>query len=337
MRHPLTRELFKSRTGQRFKVADREYDLAGKIGDGAAGVVRKARVIKGGEVFAVKFLAPDPKYIEESAFDDVATRFKREGEKGPKLQHRGLIEIDAYCENPGSSAFIGKGPANPFIIMEYATGRTLEDFIRKMPKSERGVFQTSPESLFIAIQVADALHYLHSRKVVHRDVKPANIFLAGYSRKNGLPIVKLGDFGIVKWGDFHSAMSTGGLTATNQKGLGTMKYMSPEQAVRPRDVTVRSDIYSLGVTLFELFTGQILLSPHHVFEVMSARLQRGSTQARFLEIGYSIPGDDEHLAGIVLDMHLRGTKGRPKTEVVLGTLARRFEDEMGHPWTEELL
>lgn len=60
-----------------------------------------------------------------------------------------------------------------------------------------------------------------------------------------------------------------------------MKYMSPEQAIAPKDVTVRSDIYSLGITLFELFTGQILLSPHHVFVILNARLSRGTTASRF--------------------------------------------------------
>src|ERR1019366_2502394 len=102
------------------------------------------------------------------------------------------------------------------------------------------------------------------------------------------PRAKLGDFGIMKWGDFQASISTGTLTVTSQRQLGSLKYMSPEQAIAPKDVTVRSDIYSFGITLFELFTGQIFPSPHHVFEVLNARLSRGTTASRFIALGYNI-------------------------------------------------
>ena len=92
--------------------------------------------------------------------------------------------------------------------MELATKRNLESFIKRTPDEDRGTFFASPDRVFIALQIADALAYLHKKKLVHRDVKPMNIFLSGNSR-NGLPIVKLGDFGIVKWGDFQASLSTG--------------------------------------------------------------------------------------------------------------------------------
>lgn len=176
-----------------------------------------------------------------------------------------------------------------------------------------------------------ALDYLHRRKLVHRDVKPANIFLS--SRSANDPLVKLGDFGVMKWGDFHAAVSTGVLTATStQSGLGTLKYMSPEQAVRPKDVSTRSDNYSLGITLFELFTGQILAGPHHVFEVMMARLERGTTSSRYMTMGYTLPAGDEGVAELILDMHLRGISGRPSTEKILGRLSWEFERRFGSDW-----
>jgi serine/threonine protein kinase len=128
--------------------------------------------------------------------------------------------------------------------------------------------------LSIAACIAQSLQYLHQKKLVHRDVKPANIFIPDRSAMGLQPRAKLGDFGIMKWGDFQASISTGTLTVTSQQGLGTLKYMSPEQAMAPREVTVRSDIYSFGITLFELFTGQILASPHHVFEILNARLER---------------------------------------------------------------
>jgi eukaryotic-like serine/threonine-protein kinase len=107
--------------------------------------------------------------------------------------------------------------------------------------------------LSIAACIAQALQYLHQKKLVHRDVKPANIFIPESSGAGLQPLAKLGDFGIMKWGDFQASISTGTLTVTSQQGLGTLKYMSPEQAIAPpREVTVRSDIYSFGIALFRI-------------------------------------------------------------------------------------
>src|SRR4029077_1950057 len=130
------------------------------------------------------------------------------------------------------------------------------------------------------------------RKVVHRDVKPANIFLSSATPESIPSMVKLGDFGVTKWGDFLATAASGSLTVTKQQGLGTLKYMSPEQAVRPRDVTVRSDIFSLGITFFELFTGRILDSPHHVFEIMMARNSRDSTMGKMIKLGFRAPYEE---------------------------------------------
>ena len=113
-----------------------------------------------------------------------------------------------------------------------------------------------------------------------------------------------------------------------------MKYMSPEQAVSPREVTVRSDMWSLGITLFELFTGQILASPHHVFEVLSARMSRGTTASRFLQMGYHIRGEDEGIGELVLDMHLRGASGRPAIDRVAGRLETEWEKRTGQDWQD---
>ena len=89
-------------------------------------------------------------------------------------------------------------------------------------------------------------------------------------------------------------------------------------------MTVRSDTYSLGITLFELFTGQLLPSHHHVFEVVNARLSRGTTASRFTAMGYRISSTDETIAGLVLDMHLRGPTGRPQIDKITGCLKYEF-------------
>ena len=257
---------------------------------------------------------------------DVAARFRREGERGSRLDHESLLKVFAYCENTKGEAFDKGLVKNPFLLMEYMPGKTLESYIRHIPDENKNKFMITAEKLEISTQIARALEHLHKQKLVHRDVKPANIFLF---RSGEFLVAKLGDFGIMKWGDFYKSLTTGVLTSTNQKGLGTLKYMSPEQAIRPRDVTVKSDIYSFGITLFELFTGQILAGPHHVTAVMLARLQRGTTFSRYSEMQLTIKHEDQLLAELILDMHLRGQKDRPSIDKINGNLEYTLERTEG--------
>lgn len=335
MPHRLSRSRCRPQVGQRFTIADRTYELLGKLGDGAAGLVRKARALRdASSLVAVKFLAPDPKYIEPSSFEDVARRFKREGERGTHLNHDHLLKILAYSDNIKGSAFQTRTPSNPFLVMEYLDGRTLESYIRSTPESERGILAVNQPRLNIAIQITHALEYLKNRRLVHRDVKPANIFLRRVARPARW-IAKLGDFGVMKWGDFHAALATGTLTVTAQKGLGTLKYMSPEQAVRPNAVTIRSDIWSLGITLFELFTGQILASPHHVYELQAVRRGRGTTWSRFNTMGYRLYSENEPLAELLLDMFL-APEGRPTIDRVRGRLEWEYSNRFDADWEEHV-
>lgn len=335
--HPLSRSQCCPESGQRLITSGVEYLLGGKLGDGAAGLVRRATRIRDNHEVAVKFLAPDPKYIDEAIFDDVANRFRREGQRGAQLSHPSLVKILAYEDNAGGQAFVTRSPKNPFMLMEIVKGSTLESYIKKEERrrvesnQEKGFIVTA-ERLAIAVHVSEALQYLHQKKLVHRDVKPANIFLPPQQGENGKrSSAKLGDFGIMKWGDFHASVSTGALTVTSHQGLGTLKYMSPEQAIAPKEVTVRSDIYSLGITLFELFTGQILASPHHVFEVINARLARGTTASRIMGMGYRIANEDLGIGELVLDMHLRQS-GRPSIDKVRGRLLSAWERWTGDEW-----
>ena len=318
--HRLDRANCDPRAGMEFAAGNRTYRLSGKIGDGAAGVVRKAIDRETGKVVAVKFLAPDPKYIDKNAFDDVEQRFRREGIRGSGLKHTNLVEIIAYEDNTRGSAFKSKAVENPFIVMEYVSGRTLESLISNLEQRDNTNATINGTTLSIACRVADALRYLHERKIVHRDVKPANIFLSSTRIDTAPSIVKIGDFGVTKWGDFLAAAATGSLTLTFHQGLGTLKYMSPEQSINPKEVTVRSDMFSFGITLFELFSGQILPSPHHIFQVMTARQSRSTTIAKLHSLGVPCSYDEAMVFDLVLDMFLMGASGRPSSRKVLGTL-----------------
>ena len=233
--------------------------------------------------------------------------------RGAGLAHDNLVKVVAYEDNEDGKCFDGNQVSNPFIIMEYVRGCTLESLIRNMSDSRTEHVRLNKQTLSIAVKVANALEYLHHLKIVHRDVKPANVFLSTNALGAIPSVVKLGDFGVTKWGDFRAAFATGILTVSHQQGLGTLKYMSPEQSVKPKHVTVRSDMFSFGITLFELFTGRLLPSPHHVFEIMMARNSRGTVGRRLLTLGITCPffGKEEHLFSLILDMFLSGPKGRP--------------------------
>ena len=326
--HRLARSKCHPHTKQRFKAGGKRYEFLGSIGDGAVGLVRKARDLETDHVVAVKLLAPDPKYISVDAFGDVEQRFKREGTRGSHLEHPNLVKIIAYEDNEGGRCFEDSAVKNPFLVMEYIGGRTLESLIRKIGLSSApGKTHVTAQTLSIASRIANALHYLHTHggNIIHRDVKPANIFLSAATVGNIPSVVKLGDFGVTKWGDFLASAASGTLTVTRQQGLGTMKYMSPEQAVRPKDVTVRSDMFSLGVTLFELFTGQILPSQHHVFEIMSARTNRDAMMGKLLALGVKCPDSEVAIFEKVLDMFLVSPKGRPSSSDLAGRMQYLLE------------
>ena len=318
MRHPFVRIQCKPQTGMVFESRGEVYTLEGKLGNGAVGLVRRARARSTHRAVAVKFLAPDPKYIDVSAFDDVGERFRREGLRGAALRHEHLVEIIAYEDNTNGKCFRSGHPKNPFIIMEYVRGRTLESLIRNLEVRADGGVHLTRQTLAIAAAITSALLHLHERKIIHRDVKPANVYISSPQVGTIPSQVKLGDFGVTKWGDFLAAVTTGTLTMTSQKGLGTLKYMSPEQAVRPRDVTVRSDMFSLGITLFELFTGALLPGPHHVFEIMTARNMRTSLAGKLMPLGIRrLSPSDETILEPVLEM-FSAASGRPTSRQMAG-------------------
>ncbi len=202
------------------------YQVEKELGKGAMGVVYQGRDPKIGRVVAIKTLALSAEF-EGSELDDARERFFREAETAGRLQHPNIVTIfDAGEEHDLA-----------YIAMEFLHGRDLLDHTRP------GALLPVSTVLQIGGRVAQALDYAHRQNVVHRDIKPANIMFDPASDS-----VKVTDFGIARITDA-SRTKTGMV-------LGTPSFMSPEHLAGQR-IDGRSDLYSLGVMLFQLLTGQL--------------------------------------------------------------------------------
>jgi Tol biopolymer transport system component len=207
------------------------YEILNKIGEGGMGVVYKARDTHLDRFVAIKVLPP-----EKMTDVDRKRRFIHEAKAASALNHPNIIVIHDFASVAGVD----------FMVMEYVDGKPLDCFIPRhgMPVGE---------TLRIAIQIADALARAHSAGIIHRDLKPANVLLAGQN-------VKLVDFGVAKLSETTGDNATRTIerrSATTAEGVivGTTAYMSPEQA-QGKPVDARSDIFSFGVLIYEMLTGQ---------------------------------------------------------------------------------
>ena len=209
------------------RLVNGRYELGAGIGYGGMAEVYRGRDVRMGRDVAIKVLrsdlARDPNFLK---------RFEREARSAAALEHPAIVRV--YDTGEG----VINGTTLPYIVMEFVEGRTLREVLqREGPIDERRAME-------ITSDVCAALDYSHSRGIIHRDVKPANVMLTPAG------VVKVMDFGIAKASNSTSSTMTG-----TQAVIGTAQYLSPEQA-RGSKVDARSDVYSTGVLFYELITGE---------------------------------------------------------------------------------
>ena len=213
------------------------YQVEKELGKGAMGVVYQGRDPKINRVVAIKTMALSQEFDEEE-LADVKERFFREAETAGRLNHPNIVTMyDAGEEHDLA-----------YIAMEFLKGRDL------VPFTKPGALLPLPKVVSIVARVADALAYAHGHNVVHRDVKPANVMYEPESDQ-----VKVTDFGIARITD--SSKTKTGMV------LGTPSYMSPEQ-LSGKKIDGRSDLFSLGVMLFQLVCGQLPFTGESMAQLM---------------------------------------------------------------------
>ena len=198
------------------------YEFLDVLGEGAMGIVYRARDLELHRIVAVKTISPDA--IHGADATAVIRRLYQEATAAARLTHPGIVTI--YDVNAATGV--------PYVVMEYVKGRTLADLLVAGPLPP-------DKAAHVVVQVCHALQYAHGQGVVHRDVKSSNIMVDDAWH------VKLTDFGVARVIDNQSAQ-TGVM-------VGTPAYMSPEQA-RGAEVDARSDLFSLGVVLYEALVGE---------------------------------------------------------------------------------
>ena len=239
------------------------YQVEKELGKGAMGVVYLGKDPKIGRVVAIKTMALSQEF-EGEELTDARERFFREAETAGRLQHQNIVTIfDAGEEHDLA-----------YIAMEFLKGKDLVDFCKD------GHLLPMPKVLSIVARVAEALAYAHKQNVVHRDIKPANIMYEIDS-----DTVKVTDFGIARITD--SSKTKTGLV------LGTPSFMSPEQ-IAGKKVDGRSDLYSLGVMLFQMLTGVLPFRGDSMAELMYKIANEEAPDIRIVRKDIS-----DRLAGIV--------------------------------------
>lgn len=220
------------------KVFGNRYELINKIGSGGMAIVYKAKDILLNRLVAVKILREEFKENE-----DFIRRFNIESQASASLSHQNIAQIYDVGEEEGMH----------YIVMEYLEGKTLKQYM-----NEKGGRLSWREASNFSMQICRALEHAHSKHVVHRDIKPQNIIITDGNK------LKVADFGIARAANNSTTVNT---------AVGSAHYLSPEQA-RGGYTDHRSDIYSLGVVMYEMFTGSLPFDGENDLSVVMKHLQQ---------------------------------------------------------------
>jgi serine/threonine protein kinase/HAMP domain-containing protein len=272
------------------------FKILEELGRGGMAVVYKAYDPNINRPLAIKVLLE-----ERCANKEYRSRFLAEAKAAGLLSHPNIVTI--YD--------IGEVNDRPYIIMELLEGEPLDEYMQSTPS------RSLREDLAISIQLAKALHYAHSKGIVHRDIKPSNII-----RVKGSNNIKITDFGIAHVEDPE-------LTRQTQMGevLGTPQYMSPEQALG-RKVDARSDLYSVGVVLYQLVTGK---KPFEGTTIATLLLQITTTEPA--PVDQIVPGIPRPVKSIIerllrKDPEKRFQNGKDLANALIDAVEEIRQDEM---------
>lgn len=268
-----------------------KYKLLDQLGQGGMGTVFKAEQAGLGRIVALKVMASQ--LLRDKG---AVARFHREIQAAAALDHPNIVAAyDADCFKD-----------THFLVMEYVEGKSLDDLAKKHRQLPIG------DACEYVRQAALGLQHAHEKCMVHRDIKPANLLLTsppvntgGPADEDASPVVKILDMGLAR---FSSELSEeGALTQTGQI-MGTPDYIAPEQAQNTKLADIRSDIFSLGCTLFRLITGQLPFRGANVMEKLMARTLEDAPRVRSLR-----PDVPLELDAIVAKMLARAPAARYQT------------------------
>ncbi|HYQ41068.1 MAG TPA: protein kinase [Polyangiaceae bacterium] len=291
---------------ERRQLGDR-FVVEREVGRGGAGIVYRAYDLQTERIVALKVIASEAGDVPEEE-----ARFTREGQLLEKLDHPGIVKI------VGFGVFDENGL--PFVAMEWLEGEDLAARQKREPL-------TIPQAVELTVQVAEALQAAHAAGVIHRDIKPGNLFLCKAPENEGCLgpwRVKLVDFGVAARSDIR-------ITRMGDV-VGTPAYMAPEQARGDAPIDARCDIYSLGATLFELIAGR----PPHVGPTVIATLARLVTTAppRLSELRRETPPEIDNLVSSML--HTDPASRPSSMSEVLAMLLRASDDVERMSWIEQV-